>query len=347
MGKQLIFAVAGSGKTTKILNSIQDYKRPLIITYTNENLKSLQANLMREYGHVPDHIYLRSYFSFLYTFCFRPFFSYKLRDNSYTWHNPKYYRGAPAKNDISHYMTKGRYLYANRVSKFILDKGAIEKVVHRLEKHFNCLLIDEVQDFAANDFNFILALSKANIDILCVGDFYQHTFDTSRDGNIRTNLHKKGADSYLKEFENAGYGIDTESLEKTHRCSPAVCEFISSQIGIPIYSHRNDVTSVVVVKDENAAHTLFHDDTKVKLFYQDHSKYACYSNNWGKSKGLNKYGDVCVVLNPTSAKLFEKGQLSDLAESTRNKLYVACSRARGNLYILDEQHLKKFKEHNT
>lgn len=340
MAKQLIFAVAGSGKTTKILDSIPNNKRSLIITYTNENLKSLEFSLIKKYGFVPDYVCLQSYFSFLYKFCFRPIFSYKLQDHSYTWEPPSSF---PSKSNPKHYMTKNHYLYANRVAKFIIEKNAIEIINKRLEKYFDNLFVDEVQDFAANDFNLLLEITKANIDMLFVGDFYQHTFDTSRDGNIRTNLHKKGADAYINEFKKVGVSIDKEALKKTYRCSPAVCEFISKQIGISIQSNRTDETDVVFVDDLETAHELFHDDQKVKLFYQEHAKYSCNSNNWGKCKGLNTYDDVCVVLNNKTSKHFKDDNLHKLPDSTKNKLYVACSRANGDLYILEEKHIKEFK----
>lgn len=343
MGERIIFAVAGSGKTTTVLNSIPDDKRSLIITYTLENLRSLEAKLIKKYGRVPDHICLMSYFSFLYRFCFRPFFSYHLRNKGLTWNPPKYYPGAPSKSKLAHYLTKKKYLYANRVAKLIIEMKAVEKVVARLEKHFDCFFLDEVQDFAGNDFNFVLELSKANIELLFVGDFFQHTFDTSRDGPVRRNLHKKGVDSYLAEFKKVGFEIDTESLSKTYRCSPAICEFITNVIGIPIESHRKDQTRIIFIEEKIQAIEVFKDDTKVKLFYQDFIKYPCHSNNWGKCKGLNNYGDVCVVMNATTMKLFKKERLCELPDSSRNKLYVACSRAHGDLYIVDEKYVKSYK----
>ncbi|MBL4662093.1 MAG: hypothetical protein JKY22_00635 [Flavobacteriaceae bacterium] len=240
-------------------------------------------------------------------------------------------------------MTSNRYMYGNRVAKFLIEQNSMESINKRLAKYFDILFVDEVQDFAANDFNFMIEISKATIDMLLVGDFYQHTFDTSRDGNIRKNLHKNGSDAYLNEFKKVGIDIDTETLKKTHRCSPTICEFISEKIGISIQSNRIDETEVILVDDLKIAQGLFHDDSKVKLFFQEHTKYPCNSNNWGKCKGLNKYNDVCLVLNAKSAKYFKENRLEELPDSTRNKLYVACSRARGDLYIMEEKHLKEFK----
>ncbi|WP_284126429.1 hypothetical protein [Parerythrobacter aestuarii] len=341
MDKKLVFAVAGSGKTSLILNSIDDAKRSLIITYTNENLRSIEASLIEKYGHLPSHIHVRSYFSFLYSFCLRPYVSYKLRDNAYTWKLPT--RSRAKTTDARYYVSPRRYIYGNRAAKLVSVAGLMDKVRRRLARYYDDLYVDEVQDFAAHDFNFLLELSATDIDVLLVGDFFQHTFDTSRDGNVRKNLHKKGPGAYLKEFEAAGFEIDTDSLDKTWRCSAAVCAFIQSNIGINISSAREEDTKVHLIKDAGEALRLFDDDEKVKLFYQESKKYPCHSNNWGKCKGLNRYGDVCVVLNRTTAKAFEDGKLADLPEATRNKLYVACSRARGDLYILLEDHVRSRK----
>jgi hypothetical protein len=194
-------------------------------------------------------------------------------------------------------------------------------------------LIDEIQDFAGNDFNLLKHISKAPINHIYVGDFYQHTFDTSRDGNTNSGLYKN-QNSYLKEFELLGMHIDTSSLSKSYRCSPTVCNFISEQLGISIQSHRTENTEVIFINDKAKATQLVGDKNVVKLFYQEHHKYGCFSRNWGESKGEDKYYDVCVVLNKTTLNNYNQGKLKELAEITRNKLYVAFSRTRNNLYLL-------------
>lgn len=52
----------------------------------------------------------------------------------------------------------------------------------------------------------------------------------------------------------------------------------------------------------------------------------------GDSKG-SEYDNVCVVLNPTSYKLFAADLLNELSSQTKSKFYVACTRTRGT-YIL-------------
>ncbi|WP_057461423.1 hypothetical protein [Pseudovibrio sp. POLY-S9] len=341
MDNELILAVAGAGKTTRILNSIKDNERCLIITYTNENLRSLEASLKKKYdGIIPENIMLSSYFSFLYSFCFRPILSYKFRDNAFNWNRPPApHEGGKPKSKLGHYMSSGRYIYANRMTKMIERCGRLPLVIDRLEKYFDCFYVDEVQDFAANDFNFLLELSRAKIPTLYVGDFFQHTFDTSRDGRTRENLHKKGLDYYIKQFQHFGFRIDTKTLGKTYRCSPTVSDFITDNLGIKIESHRSDQTSLELVTCQKQTEALFNCNDKIKLFFQEHEKYSCYSNNWGRCKGLDHYEDFCVVLNKKTFKKFVGGNLASLPSPTLNKLYVACSRARGDLYFLDQKFL--------
>ena len=79
------------------------------------------------------------------------------------------------------------------------------------------------------------------------------------------------------------------------------------------------------------------------LTYQEHYKYGCLSNNWGASKGLDHYNDVCVVLGATHWKVYETSSLAALPPQTKNKLYVAFSRTRGRLFLAPEKLFKPFK----
>ncbi len=94
--------------------------------------------------------------------------------------------------------------------------------------------------------------------------------------------------------------------------------------------------------DEIAA--IYTNNSIVKLFYQESNKYTGNTDNWGNTKGIDHHIDVCVVLNPTTYKAFKKGTLASLASTTRNKLYVACTRANRNLYFVDEKVLSQFKK---
>jgi DNA helicase II / ATP-dependent DNA helicase PcrA len=115
-----------------------------------------------------------------------------------------------------------------------------------------------------------------------------------------------------------------------------VCDFIKKNLGILIESHRVDKTDIRFVDSEIETRTVFEDQSIIKLFYQQHYGYNCYSKNWGDCKGEDKYQDVCVVLSNPAYNKLKKEKLGSMAAQTLNKLYVACSRPKGDLIIIPE-----------
>lgn len=341
MDKRVIFAVAGSGKTRHIINQLNLDKRSLIITYTNNNIKNLRDGILRKFEHFPDNITLIPYFTFLYSFCVRPFLSYKLRTKGINY--DKNHNRSVKQTDIRYFIDKHRRVYSNRVAKLLETQEVLDDVNSRLTKYFDNLFIDEIQDFAGHDFNFLKRISKANIEMTFVGDFYQHTFDTSRDGNVNKPLHDD-YNNYKNAFTKMGITDDSESLSKSYRCSPTICKFITENIGIEIYSHKINETEIHILETPEQADEIFNNNDIVKLFYREHYKYGCYSRNWGDCKGENRYGDVCVVLNKSTLTPFKKSKLNELKPQTRNKLYVACSRAKNGLYFVSDEFYKKNKK---
>ena len=76
----------------------------------------------------------------------------------------------------------------------------IEDIRSRIETYFDEFIIDEIQDIAGRDFHLLEALMSTNVNMLFVGDFYQHTFDTSRDGNVNQSLFDDKATYYDSPF---------------------------------------------------------------------------------------------------------------------------------------------------
>ena len=342
MDNRVILAVAGSGKTSHIIDSLRATGRSLVVTYTENNYKNLHYRITAEYGCIPDHIRLHTYFSFLYSFCLRPFLGDSLRFRGINWNEPPEFTRTIKRTEERYYLDKGQRLYYSRMARLLSEKGLVPDVSRRLLKYFDSFFIDEVQDFAGHDFNFLCELASTDVRTVLVGDFYQHTFDTSRDGNINMNLHKD-LTTYKNKLKGKDYYIDDTSLGKSYRCSPTVCAFVSINIGIDIKSHRDDETNVEYVDSEERADQLFHQSDIVKLFYQSHQKYPCFSNNWGASKGIDSYGSVCVVLNDKTDKLYKSGELTSLLPTTRNKLYVACTRSKADIYFVPEKYYSKYK----
>ena len=339
MDKRIILAVAGSGKTTYIVNSLSLEKRSLLITYTDNNYRNLKNKIIKRFGYFPENITLYRYFPFLYGFCYKPFLWMETRGRGINWEKPSFDRRFNS-NNKRYYFDSCNRVYHNRMAKYLDNCGVLEQINQRLEKYFDNLFVDEIQDFAGHDFNFIESIARSNLNLLFVGDFFQHTFDTSRDGNVNKNLYED-LQKFIIKLESMGLTVDRKTLQKSYRCSPTVCDFISKGLCIAVGSHRQEKTSIQFIDDQAEADKIFKCNKTIKLFYQKHYTYECFSRNWGDSKGEDQYTDVCVVLNKTTYEKYQKNKLNELKPQTRNKLYVACSRARNNLYIVPEDLIKK------
>lgn len=337
MDKKVVFAVAGSGKTKLIIDGLDMNKRSLIITYTSSNYENLKERIIKKFGHFPTNIKLYTYFTFLYSFCYKPFCHDLMLTKGINYFQlPNQYS---KKDKREHYVDLEGRLFFSRISKYLIEYNVISDVVERINKYFDNIYIDEIQDFASNDFNFVLGLAATQANLLYVGDFYQHTFDTSRDGSTRKNLHTDYT-KYQKEFQLGGISVDVSTLLKSWRCNASVTQYISDNLNIPIESNRPDSSIIKYVNDVLEIKQIFDDNSIVKLFYQKHYDYDCFSKNWGDCKGEDKYFDVCVVLNDRTLTKYTSGKLHELPSSTKNKFYVAVSRTKNNLYFISEKQLK-------
>lgn len=338
MDKRLILAVAGSGKTTYLVNKLSLEQRALILTYTNTNEQHLFTAIAKRFGYHPQNIKVFTYYTFIYSFCYRPLLSKKLGANGINWNSNPFIKAQGDARYIDHHLR----LYSNRIAQLLEKKDILKEVQQRLEKYFDELYIDEIQDFGGNDFNFLKTLAGTNINNLFVGDFFQHTYDTSRDGNTNANLHND-QQIYKGKFKTMGLLIDDKTLSLSYRCNPEICTFIQQQLGINIGSHRAGGSKIIRVEEVAQATLIFNDPNIIKLFYQTHYRYNCFSKNWGESKGEDRYQDVCVVMNANTWKSYIADDLINLAPTTKSKLYVAITRTKGDLYFIPESILKAFK----
>ena len=331
MDKRVILAVAGSGKTTYIVDSLSTEKRSLIITYTHANYENLSRKIANKFnGTWPSNVVLMSYFSFLYRFCYKPFLSDQVRARGVVFdQKPNRY----AKNHDFYFY--GNRFYSNRLALYL--ERVIGEIQDRIKDYFDEFIIDEIQDIAGRDFSFLEKLMMTDVNMLFVGDFFQHTFDTSRDGNVNCNLFDD-CSAYEHRFTSKNFAVDSDTLKNSWRCSKSVCEFVSNNLGITISSNRDsdDDTSILLVTEQAEKAKILDNPNIVKLHYRESNKYGFSHRNWGDTKGEDCHEDVCVMLNKTSAKMYTQGKLHDLTPSTRNKLYVAITRAHGNVYLIYE-----------
>lgn len=194
MDKKLILAVAGSGKTTYILNKLDLQKKSLIITYTTNNIENIRLGIIRKFGYFPNNIKLFSYFTFLNSFCYKPFLAQEFPSKGIYWDQPPEFTSKLNRENKKYYLHQSQRLYHNRLAKLLEIKNIINDIKQRIEKYYDSIYIDEIQDFGGQDFNFLKNISKCHLDMTFVGDFFQHTFDTSRDGSLNKSLHNDYGD---------------------------------------------------------------------------------------------------------------------------------------------------------
>lgn len=343
MDKKLILAVAGSGKTSHIVSGLSLDKRTIIITYTNANYDNLLQKISKKFnGALPKNITVYKYYPFLYSFCYKPFLADAIKARGILFDQKivhelqgKMQRRVNSKN-ILYYMTENGYFYNNRLS-FFLESRILDRIKERIEAFFDEFVIDEVQDIAGRDFNFLKCLMSTNVRILLVGDFFQHTFDTSRDGRVNESLYKDKT-AYELHFTQNGVSVDNITLLNSWRCSKNVCEYIQNNLGINIASNRPDMenTSIEHITDQKLIDSISVDRDIFKFHFESSAKFGIGHKNWGDSKGEDFYNNICVYLNKTTAKMRSTGNMEQLNPQTKNKLYVAITRARGNVYLIDE-----------
>lgn len=335
--KQVIHAVAGSGKTSLIINELTLEKYIAIITYTTSNQNVLKEKVVEKFGHMPENIKIFGFWQFIYSFCLVPCLTSKPKGIIYDNEIKKNHKFNGKKVA---YGVNG-YIFDNMISKFLFDKNI--PYIERINEYFDEIYIDEMQDFDSYDFDWLLTLAKSKIRVWLVGDFFQRTYSTSKFGNKGSSLINN-FELYKQKFETSGYYFNETLLSKSHRCSPEICNFVSENIGINIKSHNiSGKAKFLLIDDKNTILNILQDDSIKKLFFKEHYKYNCNSVNWGDSKGQT-YDKICIVLNPESFKLYSKYKLMEMRPITKSKFYVACTRSLGDVYFIEQNKIKKIDE---
>lgn len=352
MDKKLVLAVAGSGKTYMLCNEINERKRNLVLAYTNENIKNIYHELINKNGHIPSHTIISTFDSFILNYIARPLahlISYK-HDKKYMFDDygcafnltlpeqfdpkTKKWNYLFAEDKLGYYLTTTGKFYGERIPKFINKFNLLDIAIVTLKQHFDKIYIDEVQDFAGERFDLLKGLIEKFDDILLVGDYYQHSVSAKPDRKKYPFVSNMTYSKYKKEFEKLGVDVDDISLKSSRRCSDKVCGFIQNKLDIKIESLKINDGNVIVIDSIENAEEILNDNSTLKLVYSEANKYYFRAINWGYSKG-DTFDKTCVILNQNMKGLERDNSLNPkLTDIIKNKLYVALSRSKGDLYIL-------------
>ena len=75
MDRRLILSVAGSGKTSYLIERLDLERRFLLVTFTINNTEHLRNCIIRKFGCIPKNITVYTYFEFLIEIIYRSFLS--------------------------------------------------------------------------------------------------------------------------------------------------------------------------------------------------------------------------------------------------------------------------------
>ena len=369
MAKRVILAVAGAGKTYHICHKIDPTKRNLILAFTHENIHNIQKELCDAHGCVPELTTVSTFDSFVYHQLILPyepsiaehfgcpkFVSRGIctidpppiripgRDGKMI-SNPHYCK----KDRLAHYVTKRLQYYCATLSELALQvkqkrESLVKRAAARLNLFYDCVLIDEFQDFREYDYELIMALAKQLNDIVLVGDYHQHSVSATNNSGkpFKNKSTDVSYDAFVAELQKFGFEVDLTTLDKSRRCSAEVCDYVSEKLHICITS-SGDHGGAIIWIDDNPTSVL-ENERIVKLVFQEAGKYSFRALNWSYSKG-DTVDSACVILTDSLDNLDSDQFNPDrIKPSTLNKLYVAMTRSRGDLYLIKASTFKAIKD---
>lgn len=357
----LVLSVAGSGKTTYLVKEALKVagSEVLITTYTEANEKEIRRKFMELNRSIPANITIQTWFSFLIQHGVKPYqgviFSEEIKGmilvNGAS--GIRFVRddgvGIPftEKNNFKeHYFTSGNRIFSDKLSKFVVrcNKESRGSVINRLTRIYSHLFIDEVQDLAGSDLEFLKLLFKSKTKVILVGDPRQVTYLTHN-----SRLNSKYQEGNIKQFIidkcSKDCDIDEVTLKSSHRNNAEICSFASRlypnlSVSEPCEckecrSFVSDHNGVFLIKQEDV------DRYKAK-FKPTVLRYQLAEEpewNYGNCKGLG-FDRVLIYPSEPIKKYLRDGLLHKIVKGkTQNafdlaKYYVAITRARYSVGIV-------------
>lgn len=359
MAHKLLLASAGAGKSSLIaqqaLYKAKNGHNVLILSYTDNNQKSLLKKICRINGSKPSSITIKGWFTFLLEDMIRPYqkciFEDRIQGIHFNSCDPHKREGRtiPGRsekvdgcyNPIYFLTLSGQKVHTTYLSKLAarIHKETGGKTTHRLARIYDDIYIDEVQDLVGWDFDVIKSIVDAKLwTFVCVGDFRQTIYTTAiTSKKPQTNLEK------LEVFKSIGFELEDFTIN--WRCIQSLCDFADLvHAGDKCYAPT--CSQVKKIPDEFCDHqglfavpsALVHNylesyDPVILRRNRVTGQVICDKRiafNFGEAKGLS-FNRV-IILPTEKHKAFLSGKTtvfdSEKTEKAKNTFYVAITRAR-------------------
>lgn len=371
MNNKVIFAAAGNGKTyslclkaREVLNSQNKYV--LLISYTHEGVRALENEYKKQNkGILDNRVIIKSWYSFILSELIKPYQCLlELKKKNYKeekqFEIPEnfissiafYNTGDPSRyythDHVQYFFNNNNDIFPNRASylAYLCNEHSKGKAIKRMEHIYSHVLIDELQDYAGWDLELISLMFNSQMQVTCVGDYKQATFNT--------HIEQKN-----KQFKNEGIINYFKNLEKkkicsiiyentTRRFNQEICDFINLIYG-------GSTAEVISEQKTNNSNIIFNTgvyiiDTKdmplyceyynpVILRYDKRSKlgflHRCEVCNYGSTKGATYERVVIIPVSTVLPFLTKREEIT--SKVTKAKFYVACTRAKYSIVFAIEK----------
>lgn len=347
---EVIIAAAGSGKTSELVTRANKMsnKRVLITTYTVENSEEIKGKFFKESGCAPSNVKIQTWFSFLLNEAVRPYQNYLYDKNRIE--NIEFVSGRSStyvgKKDVEKYYLKaGKNIYTDKMCDFILavNKLSHQAVIKRLESLYEVIMIDEVQDLAGYDLDFLLELFKSKIEIIVVGDNRQAVLFTNQSAKNK-NTRGEHIFDLFKEWEGEGFCKISYKTD-CFRSNQKICDL--ADLFYPEMPKTKSLNQEITGHDglfhitsQDVESYISKYDPQV-LRYDRKTKYGGEKLplNFRKSKGLT-FNRVLILCNGPLNKFLKSGEIEPHLKS-KAPYYVALTRARYSVcFVSDEKKIK-------
>lgn len=354
---KIILAPAGGRKTQTIIDQCLSNKnsRKLIITYTTTGQKVISDRIWRkntsEYK-----IDILGWYSFLLNHIIYPYI-YDKYPNQIA-HGLHFVDGVDItryRKGTKRYFDDDNRVFSNHIGKLAYDIAIASNGawLDRLERIYDEIYFDEVQDLAGNDLDILQLLFKSKINITAVGDVRQSLYSTSRSDSKHKQFNNLNKIEWFRRMKDLNL-CELEERTQTWRCNQDIINFANS--ALPKKLNFPDTKSL---NREKTGH-----DGVFLISWQNLPEYINKFNpqslrnninskilngtdaiNFGQSKGMTFHR---VLIYPTDPiKKFLKNQTHPLKDKSASAFYVAVTRAKHSVTIVvDEPKQYKIQEWN-
>ena len=340
---QIILCAAGGGKTSRIVDEAVEERaqRSLLVTYTRNNTREIERKLYERSGAIPPNIEVMTWFGFLLRELARPYRNavHGRRIEGLCWIEGRSARYASHSNVATHYFYDDRYIYSDKISKFICacDEKTGGAVFRRLAQRFDRIYVDEIQDMAGYDIDVLERAMKAGVRFTLVGDHRQATFRTNQ-SNRNSAFGGIEIAQKFKQWEKAKIAALTHE-QHTFRCHQQIADLSDSLFpdDPPTKSLNDTVTGhdgVFIVPSARVSDYVAEFSPQALRYDKRTDCLNLPAMNFGDSKGLT-FDRVLIFPNGTAGKWLRSGNIAEIAGSI-TRMYVGITRARHSVaFVFD------------